>query len=426
MTRGSLLRLARLNLARERGAAAFSAFGVAVGIGALVFFLALGLGVGRVVREKVFPVDASLVDVVPPSVSVGGWLGAGKLDEAAVARVAALPGVAEVYRKMNVRVPAASHYDGAFFGSHVRVGVEVLAVGVDPALVKRDVLIGDFVDPGPGKPIPGVAASRLLEIYNKSFAPTRKLPQLSAQLLAGFSFPVDFNRSFINPASAGPPIPTQVQLVGLSDRAPLAGIAIPLEAARRLNRQAGVDATTFTGLTVRAQEPAGVPAIADAVRKMGFEIDDSERRMNENAGFAVSLVTAALALLSVLICALAAVNIAHALFASVRARAKEIGVMRAVGATRSDVAALVLAEAAAVGLVGGALGVIGARLLAFGVDAIAGRFLPSFPFEPESFFAFPAWLWAGSALLGVIAALGGAYAPSRLAAATDPARTLAG
>lgn len=426
MTLGSLSRLTRMTLRRERKGAALSAFGVAIGVGALVFFLGLGLGVGQVVRERVFPVDANLIDVVPPPVSFGGLLGGGTLDAATVQRLASLDGVERVYRKMNVRVPAATHYDGNFFGAHIRMGLEVLAVGVDPGLVEKDVLVGRFADPGPGQPIPGVAATRLLEIYNKTFAPARKLPQLSPSLLAGFTFPVDFNRSFLVATSGGPVIPTQIQIAGLSERAPLAGIAIPLDAAIRLNRQAGVDAETFSGLTLVAHDPAQVPAITDAVKRMGLSIDDSERRMSENAGLAVVLTTSALALLSILICVLAAVNIAHALFAAVRARAKEIGVLRAVGATRRDVQRLILAEATVIGLFGGAAGTAGAILASLGVDALAARVLPSFPFKPDSFFHFPWPVWLGGVALGVLASFAGALLPSQKAAATDPARTLAG
>ena len=61
-----------------------------------------------------------------------------------VDRLKALPEVSEVYRKMNVRVPAVSRYDGAFFGSQIRMGLEILAVGVDPGLVRSDVQLGDF------------------------------------------------------------------------------------------------------------------------------------------------------------------------------------------------------------------------------------------------------------------------------------------
>jgi hypothetical protein len=364
--------------------------------------------------------------VVPPPLSLGGILGGGKLDASVVARLEALDGVTRVYRKMNVRVPAATRYDGAFFGARIRMGLEVLAVGVDPGLLEKDVPLDAFQDKGPGKPIPGVAATRLLEIYNKTFAPARNLPRLSPALLQGFTFPVEFNRSFISAPAKGPVIPTQVQIAGLSERAPLAGIAIPLDTAIRLNRQAGQDAQTFTGLTVVASDPSRVPALMAQVKEMGLALDDTDRRMSENAGLAVVLTTSALALLSVLICLLAAVNIAHALFSSVRARAKEIGVMRAVGATRFDVQRLILAEAGVLGLLGGALGTAGALAVSLGIDALAARALPPFPFKPDSFFHFPWPVWLGGVALGVLASLAGAWLPSLKAAATDPARTLAG
>lgn len=422
----ALSRLVRLSLARERKGVFFSSFGVAMGVGALVFFLGLGLGVGRVIREKIFPTDARLVDVVPSAVSLGSLLGGGKLDAATVERLASLPGVEATYRKMNVRVPAVTRYDGAFFGTRMRMGMEVLAVGVEPGLVQDDVKLGEFKDPGEGQPIPALVSTRLLELYNKTFAPARKLPQLSANMIVGFGFPVEFNRSYVAATGGGPTRSAQTQVVGASDRAMLAGITIPLETAVRINREAGVDADTFTGVTLVAKDPSQVPAVIDAVKGMGLEIDDQERRMAENTGAAVALVTSALALLSILICVLAAVNIAHALSASVRARAKEIGVMQAVGASRSDVRGIVLAEAAVVGLLGGAAGTALALLLAFAVNRFAVGYLPNFPFKPDSFFSFPWPVVVGGVLLGLFAALAGAYFPARRAAATDPARTLAG
>ncbi|RKH11689.1 ABC transporter permease [Corallococcus sp. CA053C] len=424
----ALSRLVRLSLARERKGAFFSAFGVAMGVGALVFFVGLGLGVGRVIRERIFPTDSRLVDVVPPSVSLG-LLGGGKLDTAAVERLGALPGVETTYRKMNVRVPAVTRYDGTFFGSRLRMGMEVLAVGVDPGLVQKDVGLAeakDFKDPGEGKAIPALISTRLLELYNKTFAPARKLPQLSAEMLIGFGFPVEFNRSYVAATSGGPSTTQQAQVVGASDRAMLAGITIPLDTAVRINRAAGADADSYSGVTLVAADPSRVPALVEAVKGMGFEIDDQERRLAENAGAAVALTTSALALLSILICVLAAVNIAHAMSSSVRARAKEIGVMQAVGASRADVRSIVLAEAAVVGVLGGAAGTAAALLLAFAVDRLATGYLPNFPFKPDSFFAFPWTVVLGGVLLGLVAALAGAYFPSRRAAATDPARTLAG
>jgi len=425
MTLSSMARLVSLSLRRDRPGAAFSTFGVAVGVGALVFFVALGLGVARVIREKVFPIDSALVDVVPPAISLGSLLGGGKLDQATMDRLATLPNVLHAYRKMNVRVPAVSRYEGAFFGSHLRMGLEILAVGVDRGLVEKDVQLGAFADPNPGEPIPAIASSRLLEIYNKTFAPARKLPQLSPKLVVGFTFPVEFNRSFVAATSDGQVMAERLQIVGISDRALLAGVTIPLETAIRLNRSANADAQTFTAATLVARDPSAVPKIADEVKRMGLQTDDQERRLAQNAGLAVALTTSALALLSVLICVLAAVNIAHALSASVRARAREIGIMQAVGASRSDVRLIVLGEAAAIGLSGGLVGTIGAVLAAAVVDRVSSSYLPSFPYKPDSFFSYPLEVIAGGIALGMIAALSGAYFPSRHAASMDPARTVA-
>ncbi|HEX8537885.1 MAG TPA: ABC transporter permease [Cystobacter sp.] len=427
MRLAALSRLVRLSLARERRGAFFSAFGVAMGVGALVFFVGLGLGVGRVIRERVFPSDARLVDVVPPTVSLGSLLGGGRLDTVMVERLQALPGVEKVYRKMNVRAPAASLYNGDFFGRRLRMGMDLLVVGVESGLVEGDVAREKFVDPGPGQPLPVLISSRLLEIYNNTFAPARGLPRLSSQMLQGFQLPVDFNRSYVTaPLPNAPVISAQVQVVGTSDRALLAGITLPLEVAVRLNRELGQDTETYSGVTLVATSPGRVSELMAAVRDMGLEIDDQERRLAENVGAAVTLVTSALALLSILICVLAAVNIAHALSASVRARAKEIGVMQAVGASRADVRNIVLAEAGVVGLAGGVLGTLAALLLALLIDRLAASWLPQFPFKPDSFFSFPWTVVVGGVGLGLLAAVAGAWFPSHRAAATDPARTLAG
>ena len=422
MTFGSLLALVRINLGREIRSVFFSAFGVALGVGSLVFFVSLGLGVGKVIREKLFAVDQLLVEVAPSAISLGSFGTA--LNQGVIDRLSALPQVAAVFRKMNVRVPAMSRYDGDFFGSPLRIRLEILAVGVDPGLLQRDIQLGDFNDPPVDQPIPGVISTRMLEIYNKSFAPARNLPQLSGSLVVGFTFPVEFNSSMIVPSARGSPIRSQLQVVGLSDRALLAGVTIPLATAIRVNRAGLVDAETFTGATLVAKRTDQVPIIVAEAKKMGLKIDDRERQLAESIGLAVTLTTSALALLSILICVLAAANIAQTLFASVRARAREIGIMQSVGASQTDIRNIILSEATAIGLAGGASGTLAALGLEFLADRLSGSYLPVFPFKPESFFSSPWSVLLGGVGLGVVAAVLGAYAPSRRAAATDPAQTL--
>ena len=427
MSIGRLAGLASENLRRDRAGAALSTLGVAVGVGALCFFVALGLGISDVVRTKVFPVDAKSLEVVPAQLSLGGLLGGGKLDDDALNRLRALDGAAAAWPKMALRVPAISRYDGSFFGSKLDMALEIVMVGVDPHLMADVVPPEKFVDPvEQSAPIPAIASTRLLEIYNKSFAPSRHLPHLTPSLLTGFQFPVEVGVSVVTNVNAGMRMPIKTEVAGFSDRAMLAGITVPLDVVKRINARYSQDAATYTAVTLQAKTPDDVPRLAQAVRAMGFDIDDEDRQRAEQAGAAVALATGALSLLAVLICALAAVNIGQTLFAALRARAREIGVMRAVGATRSQIAAMVLLEAAQVGIFGGAIGSVGARVLAYVVDLAALRTLPQFPFELDTFFAFPAWLLALGVGLGLLSAVLGALLPARAEASLDPARVLAG
>jgi putative ABC transport system permease protein len=416
--------LALRNLSSTKRAAAFSAFGVALGVSSLVFFAALGTGVSTLVRTRILPVDFTLLEVKAPSLSLGGFIGGGTLDDEAMARLRALPGVVDAYPTMEVRIPASSRFNDNFFGRPLRMYMEVVANGVDPRLVESDLAGGRrFEDPGPGKPLPVVANSRLLELYNASFAPQRGLPKLDASLLAGLRVPVIWGQSYV----AGASDRSQdglLELVGFSTHATPLGATMPLDAARRLNRELGRDDRTYSSVVLRTTDADELPRVAAEVRRMGFEIDEGERKLSEQVGFGIAVVTAALGLLSLLIGAVATLNVAQAFHASVRERRREIGILRSLGASARDVQRVVFLEAVLVGLVGSGAGLLAGIAGTVCTDFAAVRYLPEFPFKPDSFFAWPAWLLLCAPALGILSAVVGAWRPARSAALSDPAVAL--
>jgi hypothetical protein len=363
------------------------------------------------------------VEVVVPQLAIGNLLGEQRIDDATVEKLRAMRGVAAAYPKMQLRVPAVTRYNGLFFGRDIRVGLEVLATGLRPELVGEDARM-PFEDRGEDQPIPVVVNRRMLELYNKVFAPQRNLPRLTDSMLVGFQLPVELGRSYVVSRSLPNPQETSMQVVGFSERATLAGVSMPLAAIQRINRKYGADAETYSSVLVRAQSADDISEVAAGVRKLGLEIDDTERRYAVQIGAAVGLVTLALSLLAALITGLAAVNTMQAFYASVRERTREIGVLRAVGATRSDVAAVVLVEAAATGLAGGLLGVGIARGAAALLDRLARTGLPDFPFKPATFFSFQAGHVALGLGVALLAALLGAFLPARAAARLEPAKAL--
>jgi hypothetical protein len=428
MRAGPLLGLAARSLRADPRRAAVDTLACCLGAAALVFFVALGLG-ARDAARRLFPGEARLVEIVPAQVALGGLLSPARLDAGSLARLAALPGVEAVYPKLDLKVPitASRAPEGLDVHWPPSLAIQIPAVGVPPALVAPDLPPGArFEDPGPGGAIPVVLSRRLLDVYNGTIAPawkTRTLPPGPA--LVGLQLPVQLGQSILLYRTEARVEEGRLVLAGFSDRVPLYAAAMPLESVRRLHRAFGKpdEPASRAALLARAQED--VPAVAAAARRMGFAVDDTERAMAERVGSLVALAGAALGLVALVMCALAALVVAQSLGGSVRARAKELAVLRAVGASAGDVRALVLAEAALLGGVGGTLGLAVARVAAAGADRALARALPDSPLRPETLFAFPPWLLAAGLGVAVLAGLVGALAPAALAARLDPARSLA-
>jgi putative ABC transport system permease protein len=424
---GALVHLAALSLRADPTGALLNGAAAGVGAAALVFFVALGLGVGDAARA-IFPGDARLVEVAPSHVALGAVLGGGQLDDDAVARLAALPGAEATWPELSLRVPIAASRapEGLNVNWPPSLTVQIPCVGVPRALLAADLAAGTpFEDGGEAAPIPIVLSRRLIEVYNRMIAPAwnvRRLPPGPA--LVGIQVPVRVGWSIMPQKTENRFYESRLLLAGLSDRVPLYAAALPLETVRRLHREFGKREAGYTGVVLLARRPDDVPALAAAVRRMGFAVDEGERGTAERVGTAVAVTTGALALLALLMCALAALAIAQSLLASVRARAKEIAVLEAVGAAPADVRALLVVEAALTGLAGGLVGTAIARAVALATDAAARSALPDFPFKPESVFAFPPWLYALGVGVAVLAATLGALAPAAAAARVDPARSL--
>jgi putative ABC transport system permease protein len=421
-----LLWIARANLRADRRGAIVNAAAACLGAASLVFFLALGLGVSQAAR-RMFPADARLVEVVPGAVSLGGVLGGGQLDDAALRRLAALPGVADAWPRLALRVPLAvpGPPRGLDYNWPAGMTLQVPVVGVAPGLVGADVGGRPFADAGEGAPIPVVLSGRLLEIYNKTIAPAWNVRRLPAGLsLVGLEVPVRVGFSIVPQKTEDRVYDGRLVLAGLSDRVPIYLAAVPLDTVRRLHREFGKPEAGYTQVTLLARRPDDVPSIVAATRRMGFTVDEGERAAAERVGTVVLVTTGALVLLAGAMCALAALAIAQSLSASVRGRAREIAVLAAVGASPADVRGVVLAEAGIVGVAGGLAGTALALVLAALADRAAVRLLPDFPFRPETFFAYPAWIPLLGIAVPALAAVLGALAPAALAARVDPARTL--
>ncbi|MDC0742696.1 ABC transporter permease [Polyangium mundeleinium] len=462
MKLAALVRLVRRDLARARRALAGSAFGITAGTATLVFFLALGLGVRAVLLGEVFPIDR--IELEPPKAKDPGLLGlllggGGEppgISPDDVAKLAALPGASRVRPKLSLAFPASARGGREILGHDVGAG-ELPGDGIDPALAANDVKPGLFVDPldtpGPActddaactggayceratdaaegrcsAPVPAIVSRYLVEIFDKSIAPAHGFPAVGETLLGraqGITFTIRLGESLLGRAKQGSPRTIKARIVGISGSATDLGLTFPLGVVRRWNREFGGEraAERYSSAVVEASSGAEVAGVIDAGARMGLSPKDTRAR---DVSVLVSGVMALLSLVAGVVLVVSASSITQTFRALVLERRAEIALYRAVGATAGEIGAWTVSLAAVVGFFAGAAGLLVARILAFLADWAAAEKLPDFPFKPDTFFAFPWWLWLLGMGFSILFSVLGAIGPARAAAKVDPARALAG
>lgn len=464
---GKLTRVIGGNLRNNLVHFVLASIGVVVGIAAFAFFLALGAGVRSVVLGKIFPLDQLEVvaktmtfDLGPVSLGMASDV----LDDAAAEKLRAVPGVKGVYPKMKLTAPAMGLGGKAIIGNNIRT--ELIVDGIDPALVK-DEIGPKFHDPPPESPpkpckadnecggedfycgrprmgegkdnsgpkgredkfcreyVPVLVSNHLIEIYNGSLRRAYDLPRLNPDFLMGISIEMEVGASMVQASAKSEELYERVKLVGVSDKAITLGITLPRGYVAQYNVHYGTPeaASRYHSIILKVESKDQVAAVAKAIEGMDMEVTDSGA---EQAGMLITVFVLVFSLLSTVIVGIAAVNIMHVFFMLVYERQREIGIMRAVGATRGDIRLIILGEAATVGLVAGTIGVLLAYAASLGFDAVSANYVPDFPYKPTTYFVFSADLVAMALGFAAGFCVLGAALPARRAARMDPAAVLTG
>jgi ABC-type antimicrobial peptide transport system permease subunit len=285
--------------------------------------------------------------------------------------------------------------------------------------------------------VPVVMSPTMIEIYNGQFAKSHGLPIADVDFvrfvtarggLNAMRFSIGLGLTTI--AGSNAQISrrkvrrVEAMLVGISNKAMPIGMTMPIGYIQRWNREfLGEEAATaYSSIIVRLKDKNRIAVFAQWLQ------DDLDLRLEDSLGekFATALfvIRLVLILISLVIITISSINIAHNFFMQVTERRRELGLLRAVGATQSDVLLVVLGEAALIGLIGGLLGLLLGIALASGVDWGSAHYLPRFPYKPSSWFHFKWWIVLGGLACSTGFSVLGGYLPARRASTMEPAQAL--
>jgi len=199
---------------------------------------------------------------------------------------------------------------------------------------------------------------------------------------------------------------------------------LPAQSGERLfQRLPWVTDQGFYQAEVRVKPGSDLNATVSQVEAMGFETTSALKWFGA-AKREVTLIAAGLNLFAFVALFVAGVGITNTLVTSVVERTREIGILKAVGATRGQVLGIFLLEGTTIGLLGSAVGLGLARLLAIPADRWVHQQIEAQMMGQkmltETIFEFPLWLWLAAMGFAVLVTTGAAIYPARRAARIDP------
>jgi len=231
------------------------------------------------------------------------------------------------------------------------------------------------------------------------------------------------------------------RIVGLLDDQPFGGmrmisrarVFVPTQTAEAMNLMQPADTQqlvrsapgerTFSMLTVRMKSAAYAEKVEESVKQMNYsaysylDATKSIRRF-----FAV--LDMFLGIFGSLALAVASLAIVNTLVMAVLERRREIGIMKALGASDADVKKLFFAEAATMGFFGGALGVVLGWTIGRAINFGTNIYLHRMKMPAENLWTVPLWLVGGAIGFAVlVSVLAGIY-PAARAARLDPVQAL--
>jgi putative ABC transport system permease protein len=463
-----LTELAARNLRESVLRNSLTTVGISVGVASLVAMLSLGIGLQQLATRRL--VKSGLFDTVIVTSrrdlrNFGDDDDSNKpnpaespsLDEPARLKIVQLPSVVEAYPDirfitslsyddkphltMVAGIPQSARSNEAFEGLQ---GTFFSSDDAPEALLQKSFaaeLLGKTPKPGADEVPVGELAHALV---GKDLV--MRYPERTPVPVPGAS------TSSSDSASVDKPMPSdsvtysirskevKLRIVGVTDLDPesmrgalRARVMLPLKLVQSLHvaqpssmrdtTQAATGAPTYSSLSVKVSNPVHMQAVEDAVKKMGyntFSMLDATKSLRRF--FAV--LDMFLGIFGSLALAVASIGIVNTLVMAILERRREIGIMKAIGASDEDVQKLFFAEACVMGAFGGVIGVGLGWTIGRLINIATNVYLKRQGMQPEQIWFVPWWLVGGAIVFAIVVSLLSGLYPARRAARLDPVQAL--
>jgi len=459
-----LTELALRNLRESLLRNSLTTMGISVGVASLVAMLSLGIGLQQLISRRL--VKSGLFDTVVVTSRRdlrgrdedrnGPTPGESRvLDEPARQEIERLSNVIEAYPDIRFitelrfddkphltmisALPSSAKSNDAFEGMQG----SFFSSDTAPEVILQKTFAEELLGKAPGR---GVDETKVADLAKPLLG--KEVTMRYAQRISGPAQPSPSSADATTPTDSGLATAAysvisreqKLKIVGVADLDPesmrgptRAKVFLPLRLAEGLHvmqptdlreiSRAASDQPVYSSIGVRVKNPAQIQVVEDAIKKMGFNtfsILDASRGLKQVFG----VLFAFLGIFGSLALVVASIGIVNTLVMAILERRREIGIMKAIGASDADVKKLFFAEAGAMGILGGVVGVVLGWAIGQVINLGTNVYLKRQGLPPEHFWAVPWELVVFAVLFAFGVSLVSGLYPAGRAARLDPVQAL--
>jgi putative ABC transport system permease protein len=179
----------------------------------------------------------------------------------------------------------------------------------------------------------------------------------------------------------------------------------------------------YMSLTVKVNDPAEVQTVEDTIKSRGFGAF-SLLDASKNLALVFKVFDAFFGSFGGLALVVASLGIVNTLVMAILERRREIGILKALGASDGDVKMLFFTEAGCMGLLGGVVGVVLGWGIGRAINFGANTYLHRQNLPSANLTSVPIWLVAAAIAISIAVSLVAGLYPASRAAKLNPVEAL--
>lgn len=461
MTFADTMRLATSNLRQAKLRTLLTTMGVSIGIASLTGMVSFGAGlqdqlVGQFTRSGMFdtitvtagggPIAGGPGFPGPPGGAGGrggrgtrGRAGGGPdvlLDDAALQKLTTLDGVKEAYPVVSIRMDATLD---DFSSALTATGIPMSSKDEGPY---RTMAAGTFfaneTDTGC---LTSLNTARRIDTKNPKqiVGKTLRLAYVASRGSGAPPAGPDTTAPGDGPAMQIQRVSIDCRVIGVVETTggPFGGtggdILMPLSRATSIQAENVANVQSFlradrrgnsySSVTVKVSRPEATQDVAERIKALGYSTLSLADAL-QGIRWVFIILNSILGLVGSIALIVSSLGIVNTMVMSILERTREIGIMKAVGASDGDIRRIFLVEASVIGLMGGASGLFLGWVIGRAINLGANLYIESQGGPSVTLFSLPWWLITGALLFSIaVSVVAGSY-PANRAARLEPMSAL--